>query len=148
MTVSVLRAAKHLAEKSDWTLSNLEMQKLLYLAHMFHLGRTGDPLVHGNFEAWDYGPVHPSLYHFAKVYGADPVQNIFYQVPDLPEGSEREIIDEAYEHLGKVGPGRLVRATHRSNGAWEKNYDPNIKNQIIPNEDILREFRGINARKR
>lgn len=38
MTVSVLSAAKTLAEMTDWNLSNLEMNKILYLAHMLRLG--------------------------------------------------------------------------------------------------------------
>ncbi|RWO77206.1 type II toxin-antitoxin system antitoxin SocA domain-containing protein [Mesorhizobium sp.] len=67
MTLHVLSAAKHLAKQSGWSLSNLELQKILYLAHMFYLGRTGEPLVSGHFEAWDYGPVHPDLYHRVKV---------------------------------------------------------------------------------
>ena len=144
MTVPVLSAAKRLAEQSGWTLSNLELQKILYLAHMFYLGRFGvEPLVPGNFEAWEYGPVHPVLYHRAKVFGADPVQNIFHGNPDLKDGRERRILDEAYENLGKAGPGRLVNATHRSGGAWDANYIPGVRHCIIPNEDILSEYKRL-----
>jgi Protein of unknown function (DUF4065) len=38
----------------------LELQKLLYFAHAIFLIETGDPLVYGCFEAWQYGPVHPA----------------------------------------------------------------------------------------
>lgn len=144
MTIPVLSAAKRVAKRSGWTLSNLELQKIVYLAHMFHLGRTGDPLVHGLFEAWDYGPVHPDLYHRVKVFGADPVGDIFYDAAEPAEGSpEREILDEAYDGLGDAGPGRLVNATHRPGGAWDANYIPGVRHCIIPNEDILSEYRGL-----
>ncbi|WP_339760072.1 Panacea domain-containing protein [uncultured Hoeflea sp.] len=144
MTVQVLAAAKRLAERSGWTLTNLELQKILYLAHMFHLGRTGgEPLVQGNFEAWDYGPVHPDLYHKAKIFGSDPVKNVFHGLSDLPHCSERQIIDEAYSSLGNAGPGRLVNATHRRGGAWDANYVPGLRHCIIPNADILREYQGL-----
>ncbi|WP_145979787.1 Panacea domain-containing protein [Chelatococcus daeguensis] len=123
----------------------LELQKILYLAHMFYLGRTGgEPLVPGHFEAWDYGPVHPDLYHKAKIFGADPVENIFHGVADLGAGPEREILDEAYEKLGKAGPGRLVSATHRPGGAWDTNYVPGVRHIIISNDDILNEYRKLN----
>ena len=145
MTISVLSAAKHLAARSDWSLSNLELQKIIYLAHMFFLGRMGEPLVHGQFEAWDYGPVHPELYHKVKIFGADDVQNIFHAVGDLPRGPEREIIDEAFESLGNVGPGRLVHATHRKNGAWERSYMPGVRRCIIPNDEILREYQELDS---
>jgi uncharacterized phage-associated protein len=144
VTVSVLSAASHLANRSGWTLSNLKLQKILYVAHMFHLGRNnGAPLVHGLFEAWDYGPVHPDLYRRAKIFGSDPVENIFHGYPELEAGSERAILDEAYESLGSAAPGRLVNATHRKGGAWETNYVPGILHCIIPNEDILREYQEL-----
>lgn len=144
MTVSVLSAARRLGQRSGWTLSNLEMQKILYLAHMFHLGRTGEPLVFGNFEAWDYGPVHPDLYHRAKMFGSDPVEDIFTDIRGPEEGSaDRAIIDEAYDSLGNLGPGRLVNVTHRRGGAWETNYIPGARHIIIPNDEILNEYREL-----
>jgi len=144
MTVPVLSAARRLASRSGWTLSNLELQKLLYLAHMFYLGRThGDPLVPGRFEAWDYGPVHPDLYHKAKIFGSDPVEDIFHANAELPPGPERDILDEAYDSLGHAGPGQLVNATHRPGGAWDKNYLPGVRHCIIPNDDILAEYRDL-----
>lgn len=143
MTVPVLSAAQWLAHRSGWSLSNLELQKLIYIAHMFHLGRTGEPLVTGQFEAWDYGPVHPALYHRVKVFGSDPVGNIFNDVPDVPKGPERDILNEAYDELGAAGPGVLVNATHRKGGAWATNYVPGAKGLIIPNTDILAEYQGL-----
>jgi uncharacterized phage-associated protein len=125
-------------------LSNLELQKLLYLAHMFYLGRTGgEPLVPGYFEAWDYGPVHPDLYQRAKIFGSDPVENIFHANAE-PTGPELAILDEAYDSLGRSGPGRLVNATHRRGGAWDRNYHPGIRHCVIPNQDILSEYQGLN----
>lgn len=143
MTLHVLSAAKHLAKKSGWTLSNLELQKILYLAHMFYLGRNGDPLVFGSFEAWDYGPVHPDLYHRVKVYGADPVQDIFYGVGDLLQGPEKAILEEALKDLGHLGPGRLVNATHRKGGAWATHYQPGSRQSVIPNSAILAEYQDL-----
>lgn len=145
MTVPALSAAKWLAQKSGWRLTNLQLQKILYLAHMFYLGRRhGEPLVTGHFEAWDYGPVHPELYHRAKVFGSSPVRNIFHGTDDLDAGAERDILDEAYEALGHLRPGQLVNATHRPNGAWWRHYEPSRRSAVIPNEDILREYEALN----
>lgn len=144
MTASVLSAAKHIAERSGWSLSNLELQKLVYLAHMFYLGRTGEPLVRGNFEAWDYGPVHPDLYRRARMFGSGDVQDIFHDIPNLGKDSpESSILDEAYDSIGSVGPGRLVNATHRRGGAWEQHYVPGLRHCIIPNQDILKEYQEL-----
>lgn len=141
MAVSVFAAAKRLGEQSDWSLSNLEMQKLLYLAHMFHLGKYGTPLILGYFEAWDYGPVQPDLYHRAKIYGSSPVENIFHSASEVPNGTEAELIDEAVKHLSHNRPGRLVAITHWDKGAWAKHYVPGARGVVIPDEDILEEYR-------
>jgi uncharacterized phage-associated protein len=143
MTVSVLSAAKWLARRSGWTLSELELQKILYLAHMFCLGRTGRALVAGSFEAWDYGPIHPDLHRRIKIFGADPVQNIFHGVLDLNDGPEQQIIEEAYASLGQSKPGVLVGATQRRKGAWERNYLPGVRGVVIADDDLLTEYQGM-----
>jgi uncharacterized phage-associated protein len=140
MTVSAFEAAKRLGERSGWSLSNLEMQKLLYLAHMFHLGQYETPLVSGHFEAWDYGPVHPDLYHRIKIFGSSPVENVFHSVNTPQEGTEAQLLDNVFKHLANQRPGRLVAITHWDKGAWARHYDPGTRSAIIPNEDILDEY--------
>jgi len=130
-----------MCQRSGWSLSNLELQKIIYIAHMFHLGKTGEPLVSGQFEAWDYGPVHPTIYHKVKVFGASPVENVFHSVVDLPDESpEASTIDAAVDQLGDSKPGRLVAITHWEGGAWTKHYTPGERCIAIPNEDILQEY--------
>ena len=141
MTVPALAAAKRLAERSGWSLSNLELQKLLYLAHMFHLGQFKTPLTQGQFEAWDYGPVHPELYHRVKIFGSSPVSNVFHLVEDLPDGTEAKLLDDAVDQLSHNRPGKLVAITHWEKGAWAKHYTPGARGVVISNEDILEEYR-------
>lgn len=43
-------------------VSNVALQRLLYLAHGLFLVRTRRPLVYGYFEAWRHGPVHPAAH--------------------------------------------------------------------------------------
>lgn len=146
MTVSVLAAAKRLCAKSGWTLTNLEAQKIIYIAHMFYMGRNdGLPLVDGHFEAWDYGPVHPSLYRRVKMFGRSSVQDVFHDVDDMLDGPEAEILDEAYSSLGHLKAGQLVNATHRPNGAWQAVYKPGVMGIVIPNQAILSEYQALNG---
>src|SRR5204863_6873805 len=51
----------------------LQLIKLVYIAHGWHLGLTGQPLINEPPEAWQYGPVIPSLYHALKIHGNDAV---------------------------------------------------------------------------
>ena len=143
MTIPILEGAKFIGKRSGWRLSNLEMQKIIYIAHMFHLGQQGSPLVYGYFEAWDYGPVHPDLYHYVKSFGAAPINNnlgIFDFFEDLEEGKERQLLDSAVKAFPPNSGPKLVAIAHWRNGAWKKHYAPGERNIIIPNEDILQEY--------
>ena len=70
MAIDVFVAAKTLGIECGWCVSNLKMQKILYLAHLDYMGKNNERLVESSFEAWDYGPVQPELYHKLKRFGA------------------------------------------------------------------------------
>lgn len=140
MTISVLSAAKRLGAVSGWILTNLEMQKLCYFAHMYFMGyHEGRPLVWGEFEAWDYGPVHPDLYRELKEYGSDQIpQSVFLGHDDIEESHPGiEYLDSAFHQLPRE---RLVSLSHRKGGAWRKKYKPYVRHIRISNKDILEEF--------
>src|SRR5271156_1137521 len=61
------------ANAASCSITNLALQKLLYFAHGLHLVETKTPLVTGFFEAWQFGPVHPTAYHSFKTAGANPI---------------------------------------------------------------------------
>lgn len=140
MAISVFSAAKHLCELTGWSISNLELQKLLYIAHMVRLGRANEPLINGHFEAWNYGPVQPSLYHRAKFFGSSPVGNVFHSIGQVAPGADHAALKEIAEQLSSAAPGKLVSITHWDRGAWAKHYHPNFRGVVIPNEDIRQEY--------
>jgi uncharacterized phage-associated protein len=120
----------------------LELQKILYMAQMMHMGRNnGLRLVDVDFEAWDYGPVAPELYHKVKGYGSDAIEDVFYDARSFKEGDQRRVLlDEVCEALVGRRPGELVEITHWSRGAWAKNYVARARGVEIPDSDIRREY--------
>lgn len=144
VTIEVFRAAKHLGRLSGWKLSNLEMQKLIYLAHMIHLGQAKRPLVHGDFEAWELGPVHPDLYHFLKSFGASPVTNrlgMFDYFEELSDGEEMQVLDNGFQAFPSGSGAKLVHVTHSSPSAWLEVYEPGVRGIKIRKELIIEEYR-------
>lgn len=99
------------------------------------------PLVSTNFEAWDYGPVLPVVYHRAKAFGSEPVRNVFQIAPEIKGTVESAVIEEAVAALKDKTPGQLVAMTHWDQGAWAKHYSPALRGAVIPNADILEEYR-------
>ena len=141
MTISVMSAAKTACEHSGWTLTNLSLQKLLYLAHMKFLGQaSGEPLLKEAFEAWKYGPVVSRLYQEVKKFGDAPIADMFLVDRNLRR-LEHAMIKEIVDAYGNVSPGHLVELTHRSGGAWAEFYQPQVEHIAIPNSAILREYR-------
>lgn len=139
--MGAIAAASTLAEMSEWSLSNLQIQKLLYLAQMFHLGETGDPIFQEDFEAWKLGPVLPKVYQQAKIYGSKPVRSLFTKTR-TPEGSKKEILARTLRELPDHSPWKLVSITHWDGGAWAKHYTNGDRGSTIPKGDILAEYQS------
>lgn len=145
MRISSFQAAKTMCHISKWSLSNLQLQKLLYLAHMVSLGRNM-PLIDEEFSAWMYGPVLPALYDRVKLFGTSFVRDRFYHEEVLSEQDERyQLLKEIYNILGEKKGWELVALTHRPGGAWTKNYNGNY-NVTIPEQDILAEYKDITSK--
>jgi len=145
MTIDVLQAAKCLGRMSSWRFSNLELQKIIYICHMLYFGQQGEPLVKGHFQAWDYGPVHPKLYHRLKRFGSSSIdQSALRNVKDLKIDLHRDMINilkEAFEHFPPGSGPKLVAITHWEKGAWAKNYICGMKDLVISHDDILEEYK-------
>ena len=148
MTARIDSVARYICDKGKWRVSNLQLQKLLYLAQMIHMGRNnGTPLFEGQFQAWDYGPVEPSIYHRAKGYGSSPLPDIFENALSFKEGDpRRKLLDDVCERFLPFTPGQLVDITHSSNGAWASVYRPGAKSVVIPNSAILEEYHARNKK--
>ncbi len=140
MALSTSAAAKAACELRGWNVSNLEIQKILYIAHMIHLGEHGVPLVNEIFQAWDYGPVLPSLYRALAMFGAEPVKDVFYRTGSSEGTPERATMDRVVPFLARLTPGQLIDVTHWPHGAWAKVYRPGVRGIPIPNSLVKHEY--------
>lgn len=147
MTLSVTDVARHICERGGWKVSNLALQKILYLCHMMYAGQSGgDRLVDSAFEAWDMGPVVPSLYRRVKAFGADAIGDVFWDAQPIQDKKVLDVVNPTADLLFKKTPGQLVAITHQPHGAWAKNYRYDARGLVIPHEDILDEYRARAAR--
>ena len=147
MPVSVDDAARYLCELSGWKLTNLQLQKLLYMADMNYVGQGRGRLIDEDFEAWDYGPVLPSLYHRCKAFGSKRVPDVFWLARDIGNSSEADMLRLAWENLKGQDAGRLVENTHWAGGAWARRYVAGSKGIRIHTEDMIDEYRNRLASK-
>lgn len=109
-------------------VTNLALQKLLYFAHGLHLIETGEPLVSGYFEAWQYGPVHPAAYQAFKAAGSrpidflatrrDPLTGATSALPRLNNWDTLFRVRQVLMAYRRVTPGRLVEISHAEDAPW------------------------------
>nr|WP_244490150.1 type II toxin-antitoxin system antitoxin SocA domain-containing protein [Rhizobium sp. Root483D2] len=116
------------ADRLGIRLSNLVLQKLLYFAHGIYLVQTKLPLVSGYFEAWQYGPVHPSVYRAFREAGSTMI-SFRASAQDPMTGAPREmktpsdtrligLIQQVLNSYGRMPAGRLVDLSHAKDSPW------------------------------
>jgi uncharacterized phage-associated protein len=127
---AVGNAILDVAEREGLQLSNLPINKIIYLAHAWYLSQYNEPLVDSPFEAWQYGPVHPQVYRQFKRHGDKPVIGRLTRI-DLITGedvpfevnlSEQELnhIDQMTKFYGTKSAYWLVQKTHEPGSPWDQ----------------------------
>ena len=121
-------------------ISNLQLQKILYYVQKEFL-KSGKPAFSDDLEAWQFGPVVPSVYYLFCGFGAMPIT--FFGNNESPieiDPADRNVIDQIVEEKRQLPPWDLVEETHKSGGAWDGIYQNGKGNhQIIPN-NLIEEF--------
>jgi uncharacterized phage-associated protein len=143
----VIDVANYFSEASGGKLSNLALQKYVYLAHMYFAGKNcGGRLVEDDaFQAWDYGPVSPKLYRRVSGFGSSPIPRVMFHGAASLRQDEMDSVREVWEALKDASPGRLVQITHDPRGAWKRTYRPGKRGMEISQQEIVDEYNRRSA---
>lgn len=145
--VSALRMASELVRRRHargQVTTNLELQKLAYFCHGWHLALLGTPLVNEEFEAWRFGPVLPSIYHKFKVFSSNPIPIehplVQWELPLDQNTESSQLIDRVLEVYGNASGFDLVNMSHTSDGPWARAWGPSSFSSTIDDESIRQYF--------
>ncbi len=105
-------------------ISNLKLQKLLYYAQGNYLALDKGALFPEALEAWNHGPVVPSIYHKYKHYGSNALP-----CPEDFDGSQysekfQDFLDEVYSVYGQFSAWKLRQMTHEE-PPWKEAFENN-----------------------
>jgi len=146
------------AERDGRPLTPLELIKLVYIAHGWHLAVTGDPLIDERVHAWKYGPVIEDLYRQFKHFGREPITEkawevepagklLHFDTPTLDESDPDyeqtvKVLKRVWPYYSKLSGGELIDLTHADGTPWDQIYhDPEKgQNAVIPDALIQRHF--------
>ncbi len=120
-------------------VTNLKLQKLIYMAHGFYLAVTDQPLLSNPVECWPYGPVINDTYHEYKNFGNQTItipQADFYKSFNFDKET-LSVLDFTWENCKNLDAIQLSNWTHIDGSPWKRTMDEN-KNEI-PN-DYIRDY--------
>ncbi len=123
------------------TVSNLKLQKLCYYAQGFALVILGRPIFGEALEAWDHGPVVPSLYRVYRDYGSGPIPVPTDFDPSMFPREERDVLEDVWNAYGQFSAWKLRNLTHD-----EPPWNDTPRNEVITHDALRRYFRTrVNA---
>lgn len=152
-TKAVANYFLELAERDGTHLTPMKLQKLVYFAHGWSLAIDDTPLIRDTVEAWQFGPVIPTLYHEFKRFGSGDITGRALRpyMPDhnsvrfieetVTDTKTQELLDQVWSVYGKYTGIQLSNLTHASGTPWEKIYSgaKGRKNVDIP-DLVIKEY--------
>lgn len=139
-------------------ITNMKLQKLLYFAQGHSLALRSKRLMDEFPEAWEYGPVYPTLWKEFRTAGASPIKRLavgnegaFWfldedKKPDPIPAPESEEVNKFLDAVWNAYKGKtaiqLSEMSHVPNGPWAKARDekPNSNCAKIDGESIKSYF--------
>ena len=154
---SALSIANYFIGKSPQTATRL--QKLIYLAHGWHLAIKNKPLVDERFEVKPYGPELRSVKAHYKFYGASLISDLSFsrsgaRVERLHQQVESRhpppddfgtlwVLDQVYEQYHSLTTIQLANLTHFIGSPWEDAIKQNQK--YIADYSIKESFKSLGS---
>ncbi len=134
-------------------ITPMQIVKLVYIAHGWHLAYKNQSLIGDRVLAWPYGPIIPELYfqvnHYKDNPITTPIASAFRATNHQVFNDELcEFLDTIWEHYKQFSPLELSTLTHEVGTPWRQvTHSYSRKNLaknsiIIPNEIILHYYKS------
>lgn len=147
-----------LAMEANNPVTQMKLQKLIYFAHGWYLALADEPLVKEEFQAWQYGPVIPSVYHKFKVFGTLGIDRLGEEfcitscgleliTPSISDmtGVVNSLLNRIWTVYGSFSGSQLSEMTHAQGSPWKQMRDKygDKRDIVIPNNIIKSYFKGF-----
>lgn len=128
------------AKEQNIEISNMSLQKLLFIANGLYLAKNGVPLIQEPIEVWPYGPVIKSVYQEFKTYGNAAIKQIplsysMNQHKELDKTAD-DVVEFALEVAKNLNAIQLSNWTHLPESPWteaKRNNEKEISNDLMIN---------------
>jgi uncharacterized phage-associated protein len=151
-SLTVANTFLELAKEEGEALTNMKLQKLVYLAHGYCLALLDRPMLLEQVQAWKFGPVIPELYQKLRIYGAGGVTDFINGGSlDVPRASgDYAVIKAVWNAFKQYTGSQLSTMTHKAGSPWSQVWATGPF-KVIPAEIIQSHYkasieRGVRAK--
>lgn len=146
-------------------LTQMQLQKLVFIANGWNLALSDEALVGENPQAWLYGPVYVDLYDHTKFFGKAPITRKITPDDDqaahffLDQSSdkrpysssltsrEKQVLAAVWKRYGAVSGAKLSTMTHQAGTPWTETYNGGKgRNAPIELDLIKKHYDGLAKR--
>ncbi|OQQ21540.1 hypothetical protein A4U94_14495 [Prescottella equi] len=129
------------SERPEPDVTQLKLQKLLYLVQANYLAATGRRLFHADVEAFDHGPVVFSVLKEYEPYSRSVIapDSTSWDSELLPPDAQN-FISAVWQHYKDFSASALWKLTH-SQRPWNECYTPGAYRKKISDEVMTEYFR-------
>jgi len=147
--LAVANAVLEEAAKQGKSLTIMQLLKLVYIAHGWSLALLNAPLVNEEPEAWQHGPVFPSIYREFRRFGSQGIVGYangpFGSTPQAALSEpQRSIVSSVVQNYGDLHAFALSRMTHEDETPWSRVYRNGLgSSDDIPNAIIAEHYKQL-----
>lgn len=125
--VAVANFVINLANENKLSVTNLQLQKILFFLQGYTLNKYQVGIVNVTFSKWQYGPVQKNVYRTFRDYGASPLTNEYTdayfdelgqfktQTPEIKniDDNVRDTLKNLILKLLRIPVWKLIDLTHK-----------------------------------
>jgi len=108
-------------------MTPMKLLKLVYIAHGWSLGLFERPLIGEQVQAWEYGPVVPSVFRDFRRWKREPIESQKalltergeYVIPTVHDVNARKLLEWVWEKYKEFNGLQLSSMTHQSGTPWD-----------------------------
>ena len=106
-------------------VTQLHVQKLMFLFEAYYMNIVGQPLYECNYQAWNFGPVAPQLYKRFKEYGSNAIvlTDVELKEAESIDDFKKKLMKQLFDAFKTLSAADLVKFTHAEGSPWKEAWD-------------------------
>ena len=117
-------------------ISNLQLQKILYFCQRDFKQIDGSTLFRDDFEAWQYGPVIPSVYRMFSLFGGMKINRRVREEIEI-DPDTRNVINRIVDKYSGYPAWDLVSMTHKKGDPWDQVFKDGKGNKRTIRKELI-----------